>query len=71
MIRYDGFLLGIGVGTPVGDKTPGRTILVDLEVVDRLGQGETGGFVGEIGVDGLVGRPWVGVGCCLVGWMGC
>ena len=26
-IQYDGFLLGFGVVTPDGDKTPGRTIL--------------------------------------------
>ncbi len=37
------------MGTPVGDKTPGRTILVVLEVVDNLGQGETVGFVGKLG----------------------
>ncbi len=36
-------------------KPPGQPILVVLEVVDRLGQGETGGFVGEIGVDGFDG----------------
>ncbi len=53
-IRYDGFLLGFGVGTPDGDKTPGRTILVVLEVVDNLGQDETGGFVGKLGWMGLV-----------------
>ena len=37
-IPYDGFLLGFGVVTPDGDKTPGRTILEVLEVVDSLGQ---------------------------------
>lgn len=48
-IRYDGFLLGNGVVTPDGDKTPGWTILVVLEVVDNLGQYETGDFVGKLG----------------------
>lgn len=40
-------------------------------MVDNLGQSETGGFVGEIGVDGMDVRIWSGVGCCLNGWVGC
>ena len=62
-IRYDGFLLGNGVGTPDGDKTPGYTILEVLEVVDNLGQDETGDFVGKLGSMGWMddtGVVWVG-----------
>ena len=51
-------------------KPPGQPILEVLEGVDNLGQDETGGFCWEIGVNGLVGRHWSGVGRWLNEWVG-
>jgi hypothetical protein len=39
-------------------------------VVDNLGQDETGGFVGKMGVDGVDLGHLSGVGCWLNGWVG-
>ena len=62
-IPYDGFLLGFGVVTPETGKTPGRTILEVLEVVGTRYRVQTGGFVGDIGVDGGDGGDSNGIGC--------
>ena len=70
-MTYRGFLWGFGVVTPDGDKTPGQTILEVLEVVDSRYRVQTGGFVGDIRVDGGDGGDSNGVGCWLNGWVGC
>jgi len=41
-----------------------------LEVVDCLGQDETGGFVGKMGVDGVKGIDWNGMVAGLMGGWG-
>ena len=66
-IPYDGFLLGFGVMTPDGYQSPGGTILEVLEVVSTRYRVQTGGFVGDIGVDGGDGGDSNGVGCWLNG----
>ena len=48
-IPYDGFLLGFGVVTPDGDKTPGQTILEVLGGMGSRYRVQTGGFVGILG----------------------
>ena len=61
-IRYDGFLLGFGVVTPDGYQSPGRTILGGSGGGGQIGTGRNRWFCWEIGVNGLVGRHWSGVG---------
>ena len=50
--------------TPDGDKTPGQTILEVLGGMGSRYRVQTGGFVGDIGVDGGDGGDSNGVG----GW---
>ena len=62
-MTYRGFLWGFGVVTPDGDKTPGQTILEVLGGMGSRYRVQTGGFVGDIGVDGGDGGDYNGVGC--------
>ena len=66
-IQYDGFLWGNGVLGPFTGFRPGGTILEVLEVVSTRYRVQTGGFVGDIGVDGGDGGDSNGVGCWLNG----
>ena len=50
-------------------KPPGRTIYGGSGGGGQFGTGRNRWFCWEIGVDGLVGRHWSGVGRWLNGWV--